>query len=181
MNSTHEKKFLKMSIIENFQGLEFKEKFLKCSMHYAVLSRSVMSNSWRPHVLQPPRLLCPWGFSRQEYRSELPCPPHSGDLPNPGIEPRSPTSQADSLLAEPPGKGGKILCSQINEHSEKKRFLTQTFLCFNYFHNNAPLQALPQFSSLQKQVFFTYAFKEIGNQKLAICVLTISPSDSETH
>ena len=25
------------------------------------------------------------------------------DLPNPGIEPRSPTSQADSLLSEPPG------------------------------------------------------------------------------
>ena len=33
----------------------------------------------------------------------LPCPP-PGDLPNPGIEPRSPTLQADSLLSEPPGK-----------------------------------------------------------------------------
>ena len=28
------------------------------------------------------------GFSRQEYRSGLPCPP-PGDLPNPGIEPKS--------------------------------------------------------------------------------------------
>ena len=28
----------------------------------------------------------------------------SRDLPNPGIEPRSPTLQADSLLSEPPGK-----------------------------------------------------------------------------
>ena len=27
-----------------------------------------------------------------------------GDLPDPGIEPRSPTLQADSLPAEPPGK-----------------------------------------------------------------------------
>ena len=27
-----------------------------------------------------------------------------GDLPNPGIEPRSPAWQADSLPAEPPGK-----------------------------------------------------------------------------
>ena len=27
-----------------------------------------------------------------------------GDLPNPGLEPRSPTLQADSLLSEPPGK-----------------------------------------------------------------------------
>ena len=50
---------------------------------------------------KPARLLCPWGFSRQEYRSGLPCPP-PGDLPNPGITPRSPALQADSLLSEPP-------------------------------------------------------------------------------
>ena len=31
------------------------------------------------------------------------CPP-PGDLPNPGIEPRSPTLQANSLMTEPPGK-----------------------------------------------------------------------------
>ena len=30
--------------------------------------------------------------------------PFSGDLPNPGMEPRSPALQADSLPAEPPGK-----------------------------------------------------------------------------
>ena len=30
--------------------------------------------------------------------------PFSGDLPNPGIEPRSPASQVDSLPAEPHGK-----------------------------------------------------------------------------
>ena len=49
------------------------------------------------------RLLCPWGFSRQECWSGLPCLP-PGDLPNPGIEHRSPTSQVDSLPSEPPGK-----------------------------------------------------------------------------
>ena len=43
------------------------------------------------------------GFSRRGYWSGLPCPP-PGDLPNPGIEPRSPTLQADSLSSEPPGK-----------------------------------------------------------------------------
>ena len=32
-----------------------------------------------------------------------PFPPR-GDLPNPGIEPESPTLRADSLLSEPPGK-----------------------------------------------------------------------------
>ena len=41
-------------------------------------------------------------FSRQEYWSGLPFP-SPGDLPNPGIEPRSPALQADSLLSEPPG------------------------------------------------------------------------------
>ena len=43
------------------------------------------------------------GFSRQEYWSGLPFA-SPGGLPDPGIEPGSPTSQADSLLPEPPGK-----------------------------------------------------------------------------
>ena len=37
------------------------------------------------------------GFSRQEYWSGLPFP-SPGDLPNPGIEPRSPALQADALI-----------------------------------------------------------------------------------
>ena len=68
-----------------------------------MLSRSAVSDSLWPHGLQPTSLLCPWGFSRQEYWSGLPCPP-LGDLPNPGIEPRSPAWQVDSLPSEPPGK-----------------------------------------------------------------------------
>jgi len=40
-------------------------------------------------------------FSREEYWSGLPCP-SPGDLPNPGIEPRSPALQADSLPSELP-------------------------------------------------------------------------------
>ena len=43
------------------------------------------------------------GFSRQEYWSGLPFP-FSGDLPNPGIEPRSPALQTDSLPTELQGK-----------------------------------------------------------------------------
>ena len=43
------------------------------------------------------------GFSREEYWSGLPFP-SPGDLPNPGIEARSPTLQADALPSEPPGK-----------------------------------------------------------------------------
>ena len=42
------------------------------------------------------------GFSRQECWSGLPFP-SPGNLPNPGIEPRSPTLQADALPSEPQG------------------------------------------------------------------------------
>ena len=45
------------------------------------------------------------GFSRQEYWSGLPFP-SPGDLPDPGMEPRSPALQADALPCEPPGKPG---------------------------------------------------------------------------
>ena len=36
-----------------------------------MLSCLVMSSSLQPHGLHPARLLCPWGFSRQEYWSGL--------------------------------------------------------------------------------------------------------------
>ena len=45
------------------------------------------------------------GFFRQEHWSGLPCPP-PGDLPDPGIEPTSPTAlalQADPLLLSQQG------------------------------------------------------------------------------
>ena len=42
------------------------------------------------------------GFSRQEYWSGLPFP-SPGDLPDLGIEPRSPALRADALPSEPPG------------------------------------------------------------------------------
>ena len=50
----------------------------------------------RPHGLS-------MEFSRQEYWSGLPFP-SPGDLPDPGIEPGSPTLEADALTSEPPGK-----------------------------------------------------------------------------
>ena len=48
------------------------------------------------------------GFSRQEYWRGLPYPP-PGDLPNPGIKPRSPALQGDSLPPELPGKPTKAI------------------------------------------------------------------------
>ena len=55
-----------------------------------------------PHGLYPTRLLCPWGLSREEYWSGLPCPP-PGDPPDPGIDPPSLIHwQARSLPLAPP-------------------------------------------------------------------------------
>ena len=58
------------------------------------------------------------GFPRLEYWSGLPFS-SPGDLPDPGIKPRSPALQADALPSEPPGKPeptqmptgvGKVMC-----------------------------------------------------------------------
>ena len=65
---------------------------------YVYERRLVMSDS-----------VIPWtgnsihGIFWQDYWSGLPLP-SPGDLPNPGIKPRFPTLQADSLLPESPGK-----------------------------------------------------------------------------
>ena len=69
----------------------------------AVLSLSVKYDSLWPHGQRSLTGCSPWGFSRQEYWSGLPCP-SPGGLPNPGIEPRSPVLQADSWPSEPLGK-----------------------------------------------------------------------------
>ena len=70
----------------------------------AMLSHSVVSDSLSPYGLWPARHLCPWGFSRQEYWSELPCLPPGNTPHHLGIKPRSPALQVDSLPSEPPGK-----------------------------------------------------------------------------
>ena len=84
-------------------------------LHYSEvksLSRvRLFATPWTATHQAPPSM----GFSRQEYRSGLPFP-SPGDLPDPGIEPRSPTLQADALTSEPPGKPGvRIGCSKIGE------------------------------------------------------------------
>ena len=60
-----------------------------------------------PPLCDPMDLVCQaplsMEFFRQECWSGLPFP-SPGDLPDPGIEPRSPALQADSLPSEPPGK-----------------------------------------------------------------------------
>ena len=52
---------------------------------------------WTAAYQAPPAM----EFSRQEYWNGL-LFPSPGDLPDPGIEPRSPTLQADALISQPP-------------------------------------------------------------------------------
>ena len=60
------------------------------------------------------------GFFRQEYWIGL-LFPSPGDLPNPGIEPRSPALQADALPSEPPGKTQNVHTPpQISKETEEK-------------------------------------------------------------
>ena len=58
------------------------------------------------------------GFSRQEYWNRLPCPP-PGDLPNPGIDPKSPVSpalQENSLPLSHQGSKSTILQYKYPSH-----------------------------------------------------------------
>ena len=75
---------------------QFKRTFC-LSPEWVSESHSVVSDSVTPWTMQSIE------FSRPEYWSGLPFP-SPVDLPNPGIEPRSPTLWVDFLSDEPPGK-----------------------------------------------------------------------------
>ena len=63
-----------------------------------VKSLRLLATPWTA-AQQTPRSM---EFSRQVYWSGLPFP-SPGDPPDPGIEPWTPTLQADALPSEPPG------------------------------------------------------------------------------
>ena len=80
---------------------------LKMKVKVKSLSRVRLFATPRTVAYQAPPSM---GFSRQEYWSGLPFP-SPGDLPNPGIKPRSPAFQADALTSEPPGNPYVIPCT----------------------------------------------------------------------
>ena len=88
-------------IVSGFFTTELPEKPIDgMKMKVKSLSRvRLFATSWTVAYQAPPSV----GFSRQEYWSGLPFP-SPGDPPDPGIEPWSPTLQADALSSEPPGK-----------------------------------------------------------------------------
>ena len=91
-------RFLKSS--DHFHHLLTEEKKLLWILLVVVFTCSVMSSSLQPHGLLPATV---HGIPRQEHWNGLPFA-SPGDLPDPGVEPRSPALQADVLLSEPPGK-----------------------------------------------------------------------------
>ena len=72
---------------------------LQCVKVESLSRVQLLGTPWTVAYQAPPSM----GLSRQEYCSGLPFP-FPGDLPDPGIEPGSPTVQADALRSEPPGK-----------------------------------------------------------------------------
>ena len=88
--------------------------------------------SLQPYGLYPARVLCPWdspgkntGVGCQSFLQ--------GALPHPGIKPRCPALQVDSLLPKPPGKPEKVRdhCNREVE-SRPSRNITErnSDLCF---------------------------------------------------
>ena len=71
---------------------------LQCLKVKSLSRVRLLVTPWTAAHQGPPSM----GFSRQEYWSGVPLP-SPGDLPDPGIEPRSSTLQADTLPSEPPG------------------------------------------------------------------------------
>ena len=79
------KKMVQMNLFtKQKESQKVKVKLLSCLQLFAT--------PWTVAYQAPPSM----GFSRQEYWSGLLLPP-PGDLPDPGIEPRSPAFQADAL------------------------------------------------------------------------------------
>ena len=78
--------FLKTFLLENLI-LPLDSYYISTGQHCSGLSHSAMPNNLQPRGLQPTRLLCSWGFPRQEYWSGFPFPSPE-NLPNSGIEPR---------------------------------------------------------------------------------------------
>ena len=68
------------------------------------------------------------GFPRQEYWSRLPFP-SLGDLPDPGIKPVSPASQADSSTTEPPREAWTV---SGHTQTMPTRFLSLEILNFMF-------------------------------------------------
>ena len=87
-----------------------------------LVTQFCQSDSFQPPWTVAPKAPLSMEFSRQEYWSGLPFP-SLGDLPDPGIEPRSPVLQVDSSPSEPTGVSGQV---HTSSHQVRLRVSLQT-------------------------------------------------------
>ena len=114
---------------------ESEVKLLSCVQLFAT--------SWTVAYQAPPSM----GFPRQEYWSGVPFP-SPGDLSDPGIEPRSPTLQAEFLPAELRGKpkntgvGNLSLLQGIFPTQELNQGLLQRWFFTSWISKEAQVQGI---------------------------------------
>ena len=92
------------------------------------------------------------GFLRQEYGNGLPFP-SLGNLPYPGIEPGSPTLQADSLPVESLGKP-----MSVSDIGLEFSFLCDIFIGFWYQGNSE----LNEFGCVPSSAIFWNSLKRMS-------------------
>ena len=97
-----------------------------------------LSNSLRPHGLQSTRLLCPWGFSRQEHWSGLPSPPSRG-LPTQGLNPDLPHCR-------------QILNCLSHQRNRTLEWVASPFSKGTSWHRNKPVSLALQMDSLPAEL-----------------------------
>ena len=97
-------------------------------------------------------------FSRQVYWSGLPFP-SPGNLPDPGIKPRSPALQADALLSEPPGKPYGCESWTIKK-AERQRIDAFELWCWRRLLR-VPWTARRSNQSILKEISYEYSLERL--------------------
>ena len=114
-----------------------------------------------PWTVQPTRLLCPWRFPGKNTRVGS----HSllqGNLPDPGIEPRSPALQADYLPPEPPWK--PWIFSDLS-------------IKMNEIGRQSQLPCMTSTTQLEDEAFLwpsEYEYMRLNHRQLKTCVISSS-------
>ena len=126
---------------------------------------------WWPCGLDPTRVLCPW-ISQQEYWSGLPFP-SPGNLPNPGIELRSPALQGDSSLIEAPGKAHALLGDPLSYRMSSFPFP----YCGQGLFSACITPSL-SLCSLWRNIFSLFPRSEVSSPLLGSCLGQVSFKES---
>ena len=96
------------------------------------------------------------GFPRQEYWSGLPSPP-PGDLPNPGIEPRSSALAGVFFSTAPPGKPN-VMCMYYILHIICIKCMANSIHFKKFYWSIVDLHCFVNFCYTAKWLSYTYIY-----------------------